>query len=71
MIQRLPEDYFTNASKLLYVFHINFVYKLYKLAVRTEQRRNFHSNIQEAGLGKYLIILTPLAVGSGVVAYAK
>lgn len=37
------------------------------------QRQGIHSgqHIQQAGLGKYLVILTPLAVGAGVVAYAK
>ncbi|XP_055313311.1 MICOS complex subunit Mic60 isoform X2 [Sitodiplosis mosellana] len=45
-----------------------------RLVSRVNQHRAIHSNphqLQEAGVGKYLIILAPFAAGAGVVAYAK
>lgn len=45
-----------------------------RLASRIGQTRRIHSNqhqIQEAGVGKYIIILAPFAIGGGAVAYAK
>lgn len=44
------------------------------MASRVKQHRAIHSNphqLQEAGVGKYLIILAPFAAGTGIVAYAK
>lgn len=45
-----------------------------RLVSRYGQTRRIHINnheIQEAGIGKYLVILAPFAAGAGVVAYAK
>lgn len=45
-----------------------------RLSLRYGQTRHIHLNshhIQEAGVGKYLVILAPFAAGAGVVAYAK
>ncbi|XP_031616740.1 MICOS complex subunit Mic60 isoform X2 [Contarinia nasturtii] len=45
-----------------------------RLASRIKQHRSIHSNphqLQEAGVGKYLVLLAPIAAAAGVVAYAK
>lgn len=45
-----------------------------RLTSGIKQFRSIHSNqhqIQEAGVGKYIVLLAPFAAGAGVVAYAK
>lgn len=51
------------------------VFQVYTSVLQNLPRRNGHNGkippVLEAGVGKYIVLLTPLAVGAGAVAYAK
>lgn len=48
-------------------------FQLFRSISNTKRSTDFYAthNIQEAGLGKYIAILSPLLVGGGIVTYAK
>lgn len=53
---------------------IPILFQASRLTSGIKQFRSIHSNkhqIQEAGVGKYIVLLAPFAAGAGVVAYAK
>lgn len=59
---------------LPFIRKFSIFFQASRLTSGIKQFRSIHSNqhqIQEAGVGKYIVLLAPFAAGAGVVAYAK
>lgn len=50
-----------------------YIFQIFRSISNTKRSTDFYAthNIQEAGVGKYIVLLSPFLVGGGIVTYAK